>query len=325
MATSIGIAHPEPGVTDSELLRRADAAMYAAKAAGGAGRTEWYHPRLDEGERRRGRMAAEFKKALERDELSLEYQPLVEASTGRIMGAEALLRWHHREMGSVNTATILELAEVGNRVEQLNAWIFGQALRALVSCRLADELPFTLAVNVSPAELESRAVVGNLADALMVSEAPPHRVMVELSERLVAEDNATRSHIADIAALGVELALDDFGEGRTSLAHLRGLPIAQLKLDRLLVEHALTSGTDRIILESVTGLAHDLNLTVVAEGIETPEHERVAIEAGADLLQGYGLYRPMPLHKLQTLLLRAGMVQTVAGSSSDTSQLEGVN
>ena len=315
VGTSIGIAHPEPGVTDSELLRRADAAMYAAKAGTGAGRTEWYHPRLDEGERRRGRLGAEFKKALERDELSLHYQPLLEASTGRIVGAEALLRWHHRELGAVNTATILELAEVVQRVRELNAWILGEALRALTECRVADSIPFSIAVNVSPAELDSRVVVANLSDALLVTDAPAERITVELSERLVAEDEATRSHITDIAALGVSLSLDDFGEGKTSLAHLRGLPIAQLKLDRLLVEHARTSGTDRIILESVTGLAHELGMSVVAEGIETDEHEQVAIAAGADLLQGYGLYRPMPLERLQTLLARAGMVQTVAADA----------
>ena len=121
----------------------------------------------------------------------------------------------------------------------------------------------------------------------------------------------------------MQLALDDFGEGKTSLAHLRGLPIHQLKLDRLIVAHALTSDTDRIILESVTGLAHDLEMTVVAEGIETDNHRRIAIDAGADLLQGYGLYRPMPLDRLQTLLQRAGMVETVA-AAGDSTDLERV-
>lgn len=315
VGTSVGIAHPEPGVTESELLRRADAAMYAAKAAGGA-RTEWYHPRLDEGERRRGRMAAEFKKALERDELALHYQPIVQAATGRIVGAEALLRWQHRELGAVNTAAILELAEVSGRVEQLNRWIFANAADALATCRVAPHLQFDLAVNVSPAELASASVVGNLSDAILLSQVDPGRIIVELSERMVTEDPTTRRHIDEISALGVQLALDDFGEGRTSLAHLRGLPIDLIKLDRVIVDHAVASETDRIILESVTGLAHDLQMNVVAEGIETPDHQAVAEQAGADLLQGYGLYRPMPLHQLQTLLQRFGMVQTVATSAS---------
>lgn len=310
IAASVGMAYPEPGVDESELLRRADAAMYAAKAAGGPGRTEWYHPRLDEGERRRGRMAAEFKKALENDDLSLEYQPLVQADSGAIVGAEALLRWHHRELGTVNTATILELADVSDRVDQLNAWIVATALAGLRSCAVAEHHPFFMAINVSPAELESEQVANHLGDALLTAGVAPERVVVELSERMVTEDEATRRHIDVIANLGVQLSLDDFGEGRTSLAHLRGLPISQLKLDRLLVQQARSSDTDRIILESVSTLAHELGMTVVAEGVETNEDQQMASDAGADLLQGYGLYRPMPLDRLQTLLVRAGVVQT---------------
>jgi signal peptidase I len=311
ISASVGLAHPEAGVTESELLRRADAAMYSAKQSGGSTRIAVYQPIMDEGERRRGRLAAEFKKALERDELNLVYQPIVSADTEEVVGAEALLRWTHGEIGVVNTATILELAEVSARVDELNAWILRTALSSLKALNISDEAEFRMAVNVSPAELISPQLIPNVGDALLLSGISPDRLVIELSERIVASAQHPTRNLAALAELGARISLDDFGEGHTSLAHLRGLPIQELKLDRVLVQQACTGETDRIILESVVELSHGLGLEVVAEGVETTEHQDAATTAGADRLQGYGLYRPMSLDHLQTLLQRSGKIQTV--------------
>ena len=246
---------------------------------------------------------------LEGRELELHYQPLVDVYDGRIVAVEALLRWHHDDLGMVPPGEILELAETSQRVDELNAWILREALGMFASLRIPEHVPFQIAVNVTPAELASRATVANIADALLLSRVEPQRVIIELSERLVSEDSDTRRRIDEIAALGVGLALDDFGEGKTSLGHLRGLPVEQLKLDRVLVEHAVASHTDRIILESVTRLAHELDMDVVAEGIETVEHHRIARDTGADLLQGFGLHRPMPADRLRDLLQRPGTLR----------------
>lgn len=314
IGASIGLAFPEVGVSDSELLRRADAAMYVAKHDGGSTRIAIYHPRMDEGERRRGRLAMEFKKALDREELNLVYQPIVSAQTGDVRGAEALLRWEHREMGAVNTATILELAEASKQVDAMNAWILRTAMSAIQGCNIDPDTDFFIAVNVSPTELASPQLIANITDAFVLSGMAPNRLVIELSERIIAEGDHPPENVAAIAELGAGLALDDFGEGRTSLAHLRQLPITQLKLDRLLTQQACAAETDRIILQSIVGLAHDLHYIVVAEGIETAEHQSVAGQAGADLLQGYGLFRPMPLDQLETLLQRGGKVATVPAS-----------
>ncbi len=173
VGASIGIAFAETGLSDSEILRRADAAMYAAKQSTDSLRVALYHPGLDEAERRRGRLAAEFKKALDQDELALHFQPLVSARTGRIEGVEALLRWTHRELGPVNTADILDLAEVSNRVDDLNAWIFQTALQAVAGCNIRPDASFFVAVNVSPVELDSDALVEQRAAMHSCSPACP--------------------------------------------------------------------------------------------------------------------------------------------------------
>ncbi len=304
IGASIGIAYAEVGLPESEVLRRADAAMYSAKNGSSSTRISVYHPDLDEAERRQGRLAAEFKKALENDELAVFFQPLVSSKTRRIVGAEALIRWTHRELGSVSAPAILELAEVSDRVDELNNWILQTALGTVGSIHLDASDEFTIAVNVSPTELELPGLVHNVKDALMLSGLPAQRLVVELSERIVADRHTSIPAVDELTRLGASLSLDDFGQGQTSLAHLRGLPIDQLKLDRLLVQQACMDDSDRIILESVVGLAHDLGLQVVAEGIETDEQLETVISAGVDILQGYGLHRPMPAGAFLEVLSR---------------------
>ena len=293
VGTSVGVSMAELGVDETELLRRADAAMYAAKTRGGTTRTAIYDPTMDESDRRRGRLSAEFEQAFERDELSLAFQPILSADDHSVVGAEALLRWRHRELGPVSTATILELAELRGLMMRLNAWIVAVALDALNTLDLGEDSGFFVAVNLSPTELESPELVTNISDALLTHGVAPNRLVLELSERLIIDQTDQRDNIAALAALGVTLSLDDFGEGRTALTHLRGIPIAQLKLDRSLIQRAETSAPDRTILDSIVSLGHDLSLEVVAEGVEHEAQIEMATLAGADLLQGV---RTLPAH-----------------------------
>ncbi|MEM9561340.1 MAG: signal peptidase I [Actinomycetota bacterium] len=298
---SIGLAPAELGLGGSEILRRADVAMYAAKSSRATPRITIYHASLDGQDQRRGRLSAEFVKALEAGELHLVYQPLVDRD-GDIRGVEALLRWTHREMGPVSTATILELAEAADRVDELAAFIFGTATASIAGLGIPRHVDFTLAVNVTPTELGSPNLVELVRQSLADSRLGAERLIIELNERVVADGEGSLDNIHRVVAMGVRLALDDFGEGRTSLGHLRGLPISQLKLDLGLVQQAAESDSDRIILDSMVGLAHDLQFEVVAEGIETEKQLEVVLGAGADLLQGYGLYRPMELDRLRRVL-----------------------
>lgn len=302
VGASIGIAQAEPDIGVSETLRRADVAMYSAKASTGHWRTVTYRSDLDEQERRHGRLARAFKSALEQDRLFLAYQPVVDAATGSIVGVEALLRWTHDDLGSVAAPLVLEIAELTGNVDRLNAWVFETALAEVASLPPNSGVPLFVAVNVSPNELELDSLVDNMGAALAASGLPPERVIVELSERIVAEARGSIESVNRLTAMGLHLALDDFGEGQTSLAHLRGLPISLLKLDRMFVEHAGESSDDRKILASVVALAHELGFSVVAEGIETGEHHTIVAGAGADFLQGYGLFRPMRIEDIRRLL-----------------------
>ncbi len=302
VGASIGIAPVEAGRGHSELLRRADVAMYAAKGSAGSWRTAVYDGALDEADRQRNRLAEAFRASLESDELRLAYQPVVDASTGRIVGVEALLRWSHREVGAVGAATIVEIAEATGSVDELSAWVFRTALTDIASCSTDPYRDLFVAVNVSPRELELDTLVPNMERALAESGLAASRVVVELSERIVASARGSIDNVNRLMDLGLRLALDDFGEGQTSLAHLRGLPITHLKLDRLFIQNADESVEDRKILASVVGLAHDLGFSVIAEGIETPAHHQIVAAAGADLLQGYGLHAPMTIAEFRRTL-----------------------
>ena len=300
IGTSIGLAEYEPGLDTSELLRRADTAMYAAKQS--RGRLAHYDPSLDAADVARQRLVDELDHALATNGLSLVYQPLVSISRRMIVGAEVLLRWDHPELGRLSPELVLETAERADRVGQLNRWIVDNALRELGMLPLAEDDEFTLAVNASPAELESAELIPNLRRALAETGLPPHRLIVELSERIVAAGDDLTEIIQQLIELGIVLSLDDFGEGKTSLGHLRRLPVRQLKLDRELVRQACTNETDRIIFRSVVELGQGLGLEVVAEGVETTEQMRTVVQAGAELVQGYGLFRPMGIEQLARLL-----------------------
>ncbi|MEM9132953.1 MAG: signal peptidase I [Actinomycetota bacterium] len=320
VGVSIGIAVGEVGLDGGELVRRGDVAMYAAKRADAATNIVVYEPSLDDEERRRTRLAADFRKALEGGELRLAYQPIVDAADRGIRGVEALLRWDHRELGAVDTGTILVLAETGNLADDLTAWIFATALREIAETRIDPTVDFMVAINVSPIEAASPRLVPVVEQSLVESGLPASWLVIELSERMVANGDAPSANITALIDLGCGLALDDFGQGQTSLAHLRDLPLQLLKLDLALVQQAAHSDTNRIILNSVVSLGHELHLGIVAEGVETEQQRQVAVAGGADLLQGFGIHRPMPLTDLRRLLAGQGLLATVLETTPEPTE-----
>lgn len=315
VGASIGVAYSEPGLDSAELLRRADAAMYSIKGGDEQISIATYDWELDAADRRRARLTSELAKALQRDGLHLLYQPIMVVDGG-VAGVEALLRWTHRELGRISTATILELAESAGLLPDLNKWITGRVATDARRWGIGRNDPFFVAINVSPAELSSDYLIRNVEAALLSSGLQPRNMVVELSERIVGPESGFRQNIEEFEALGVQLALDDFGEGRTSLGHLRGLPISMLKVDRTLVQQAVRSGSDRIILESVSRLAHELGFVVVAEGVETEEQLAAVVDAGCDLIQGFLLHRPKPPAEI------AALIQTVGFDAAGPAAIE---
>ena len=317
VATSIGLAELEPQDDAEEFLRRADVAMYRAKND----RTiRWaaYRPAMDEAARRATELAPYLADAIERDELVLHYQPLVTADTRHLAGVEALLRWTSAEFGPIRPDEIVQVAEANGLFDALNLWIVEKATAQVADWQRRFGLTeLFLTVNASPSELQSRQLASNLSRALLLSGLDPSALIVELSERLTTEQDADMLRSLDeLAALGIRVVLDDFGQGQTSLAHLRQLPLVGIKLDRQLVVQAAEQAEDLVILTSMVSLAHDLHLRVVAEGVETEEQFRVVANAGVDLVQGYLVGRPVDAEILTSEFFAGELLLADAGPLS---------
>ncbi|MBT8241291.1 MAG: EAL domain-containing protein, partial [Acidimicrobiia bacterium] len=318
ISISAGIAFAEAGLSQTELIRRADVAMYRAKRDSATTYCQVYHESFDFSEERRARLAKMIPRALVAGQLQLAYQPIhwVDGAN-QMWGVEALIRWEDRTEGHIAPPDIIEAARSARILSELHRWIVLEACTRVAEW-LKDfpDHPFYLTVNASPEELASRELVGNVANALQQSGLDASRLFVEISEQLVAP-NVPRvvENMAGLQDIGVGLLLDDFGEGQTSLSYLHELPVAGIKLDRRLVVNTMRSETDRVVLRSVVELSHDLDLLVVAEGIEESAQLNVIAECGCNLAQGYLLSKPQPPEQIQAVL--AETLQRGVDSDSD--------
>jgi EAL domain-containing protein (putative c-di-GMP-specific phosphodiesterase class I) len=240
---------------------------------------------------------------VEAGELRVVYQPIFELSTNRVMGVEALVRWQHPRRGLLAPGEFLELAERRGRIEEIGDWVLRRATTAISgwNSSLEDEPELILFANLSARELNSPALAGRVASALRASGLDPHHLVLEVTEDTVVEDaELSRDQLSELRSLGVRAAIDDFGAGYFSLAHLRSLPASVIKIDRSLI--GSIDRRDSSILRSAVALAHTLALDAVVEGVETAEQLELARAIGCDLAQGFLLARPMPWDGIECLL-----------------------
>jgi diguanylate cyclase (GGDEF)-like protein/PAS domain S-box-containing protein len=292
---SIGIAiHDIDGGDADEVLRRADIAMYAAKARGGDGHAT-YEARLYEATVARMEAKADLQGALERGELEVAYQPIVEMETGLITGTEALMRWHHPEKGPIPPAEFIPLAEENGLIVELGRWILETACRQTrVWQEQTGRSNLSISVNLSGRQIADPDLVSHVAGALASSGLDPACLTLEITETTLVRDvEATVAAFRALKSLGTRLAIDDFGTGYSSLSYLRQFPIDTLKIDRSFVA-ALDDGADSgALVRSILDLSETLRLDTVAEGIETDEQRRALESLGATRGQGYLFARPM--------------------------------
>jgi len=286
--------------TVNELLKRADLAMYQAKAAG-RDTLCFYEPAMQASVTARAALEADMRTALAQGQFVLYYQPQWERE--RIVGAEALLRWLHPHDGFVSPAQFIPLAEQSGLIVPLGTWVLQQACAQLV--RWAQEpalalAQLTLAVNVSPRQFRQTDFVAQVLAALASHGTDPRRLKLELTEGLLLEDTeATIAKMGELKRYGVGFALDDFGTGYSSLAYLKRLPFDQLKIDQSFVRDVLTDPNDAAIARTIVALGASLGLSVVAEGVET-EAQRAFLERHqCHSWQGYLLGRPMPVQDFE--------------------------
>ncbi|WP_328474992.1 EAL domain-containing protein [Actinoplanes sp. NBC_00393] len=292
---SIGLAAARPGDTAEELLRRADVAMYEAKAQG-KGRQVAYTDQMDQRTAEQSRLAADLRTALDTDQLHLMYQPIVAMPGGELYGVESLIRWTHPERGPIGPATFIPAAERTGLIVPLGAWILEQACRQAVRWRdeLGDAAPHTVTVNVSARQLREAGFAADLDAMLGRTGLPPHVLTVEVTETAVFDGGTALTELRAIAGLGVNIALDDFGTGHSSLGLLRTCPADVLKVDKSFVDDITEGGQQAVIATALIGIGDGLGLRVVAEGVETAEQAAELHRLGYRYAQGYHFGRPMP-------------------------------
>jgi diguanylate cyclase (GGDEF)-like protein len=309
---SIGIAVcPDHGRTTSELLQCADVAMYRAKA----GRTgvERYRPEQDGGGRDRLETIEALRSGLDDGQLLLHYQPKMALSSGEIVGVEALVRWAHPTRGLLYPDAFLPLAEQAGLMRRLTGHVLELAL---AQCRAWSErgLRLPVAVNLSASDLVDVQLPAQVRALLDRHGLPAHVLELEITESVLLRDRLRSAEILGaLRALGVRIALDDYGTGYSSLAYLRELPVDELKLDRVFVRDMAVAPQAAAIVRSTVSLAHSLGLEMVAEGVESQDALEALADYGCDIAQGYLLGRPQPAEELSRWLLR----RSLASASSD--------
>ncbi len=272
-----------------ELMRAADLALYAAKSSG---RGQWleFNENLASAYVRRQNLERGLREAIERNQLSLRFQPIVAVNTGEVSAFETLLRWQSPEFGAVGPAEFISIAEESGMIVPIGNWVLREATKACATCSEHTQI----CVNVSPVQLRNRNLVASVKDALSQSGLRPERLVLEITEGVFLEHNAqTDKTLHDLLALGVHISLDDFGTGYSSLSYLRSFPFSKVKIDKSFIDDIAKTGPDALIVKAIVDLADALGFEVVAEGVE--DHRQLAelVRLGCGFVQGYLFSEPL--------------------------------
>jgi diguanylate cyclase (GGDEF)-like protein/PAS domain S-box-containing protein len=294
ISPSIGISlYPDHAQVPTDLLKYADTAMYQAKEEG-RNVFRVYTPAMDAVARQRAGMVSALRLALERNELRLVYQPMLQLSEGRIAGVEALLRWSSAEFGEVNPTDFIPLAEEAGLIERIGEFVLFRACAQLREWQERGLHGITMSVNLSALQLLREELTQRLCEILAELDLDASHLELELTESVLMEHPERAIHTLDrLHALGVSIAIDDFGTGYSSLSYLKRLPIDTLKIDRSFVGDITSDPDDEAITKTIITMAHSLDLEVVAEGVETLEQLEYLHEQGCDAIQGHWLSPPL--------------------------------
>jgi diguanylate cyclase (GGDEF)-like protein/PAS domain S-box-containing protein len=295
VTTSIGVSRfPRDGEDVHTLLRKADSAMYRAKEAG-KNTFRFYSQLEGDEDAQRLELEQQLRRAIERREFALFFQPQMSIDTGTVVGCEALIRWNHPTQGLVMPGVFVPVLEESGLIVEAGDWVLREACRQARSWRLAGLPSLRIAVNVSARQFSKRDLVGDVARILDETGTEPHRLHIEITEGTIAAKFERSVEIMKkLNALGVKIAVDDFGVGYSSLNYLKRLPIHSLKIDRSFIHEVTTDQNDAAIARTIIALAHNLGLDVIAEGVETLEQMFFLSRQGCNEVQGYLVGQPMP-------------------------------
>jgi diguanylate cyclase (GGDEF)-like protein len=315
VTASIGIATNRDASRGEDLVREADTAMYVAKELGRA-RCHRFSESLRHQVTRRLTAENELRAALERDELHVVYQPILDLAHGETVGAEALLRWEHPALGSVTPATFIPIAEETGLILPIGRFVLEEACRQAAAWR-GEGLPIAVSVNLSGLQITEAGLADLVARVLAETGLPPDQLCLELTESVLMSD-ATRTlqTLAELKAMGVFLSVDDFGTGYSSLAYLKQFPVDEIKIDRAFVSDLTVRPDQRTLVSAMIAMGKALGLRIVAEGVETPAQVAYLRELDCDLAQGYLFSTPQPATELTPFLRRSILTDATPSSST---------
>jgi diguanylate cyclase (GGDEF)-like protein len=300
---SIGIAlFPQDGGDPETLFRNADTAMYHAKACGGD-TYRYFDEFMNVAGERRLRVENGLRRAAERGELEVYYQPILDAATDKLCAAEALLRWNASELGPVAPDEFIPIAEEIGLISDLGAWVLESVCQQLAAWREQELEPIRISVNLSPVQLRTEGLVAAVKDALVRSEIDPEWIELEITESAIVEDSAVVDRaLRELHALGVSLCLDDFGTGCSALSNIRKVRLSRIKIDKSFTNELPTSASDTNLVGAIIAMAHRLGVRALAEGVEREEQMAALRELHCDEVQGFLTGRPVDPRRFARLL-----------------------
>ncbi len=290
---SVGVClYPNDGTDVDSLMKAADAAMYKAKDAG-RNTYEFYESHLNQIANRRHQLANELRNAIKNDELHLVFQPQLNLPKNKIIGAEALLRWHHPILGSISPAEFIPVAENTGMIKEISDWVLDQACMMLAKC-LQEQIIIRIAINLSASQFKQADLASSIGKTLKAYRIPPHLLEVEITESMVMRDvNKTVAILEEIKDMNIRIAIDDFGTGYSSLSYLSRFPLDALKIDQSFVDELVVDKDDTAITLAIISMAKSLRLEVIAEGVETKQQFEFLAKNHCDDIQGYFFSKPL--------------------------------
>jgi diguanylate cyclase (GGDEF)-like protein len=300
---SIGVAvYPRDGKTAETLIKNADIAMYYAKESG-RNQFQYFSDELNRVTHERIEIDVALRDAIRNNELEVHYQPQLNFKNGKIESCEALLRWNHPSRGQIAPGKFIPIAEESGQIIEIGRWVLDQVARDFTELKKAGYPDLRVSVNASARQIQSQDFAASVEEVILRHGLTPNRLELEVTESMIMQDTQkSRKAIRQLSEIGVKFSIDDFGTGYSSLSYLRQLKIHYLKIDQSFVRDVEDDPDDAAIVRTIIGLAHNLRLSVVAEGVETKEQRQFLKTQGCDMMQGYLLAKPMPFQELVLFL-----------------------